>query len=202
MNNKQRDHITDMFTQKPLSFSVLTRKEIVKEVEYTEQREELRKIKYWFFPFLHKHQKIKVEVANTRLEKEEVEEYKDFFLYPITLGKRELLAKLLRKMDIDYEMIEKEPQREIDRLCAEHTDSIAEIVAIVTEKDYKKALDDKHIKGQSNFFKENLQLQDIGTVFTAIYSQADYANFLTSMRLLKIWNLDKETEKRAHRIEQ
>ena len=191
IENQIEQSVTDAITQKPIRFSVGRFKNVQKEVEVIRRK----RLISWL-PFLYKRDKV--------IERQTESEYckEEFEIKPPTIGKFEILTKIVLQLNIDYENLDKMPHEEINRICAERTDLICSMMAVATIDGQKDLTDDNAISERAEFFKWHCKVDDLATCLLAVYSIVDYSNFITSMRLTKIFDLNKPTEARAVRVEQ
>ena len=126
---------------------------------------------------------------------------KDFEMYPPTLGKMEILSKLYLQLDFNEEALAKEPHVEAMHVCGTHVDIICRLMAVSICRTESELLNDRELTAKAQFFKWYCTPDDFANCLLALLTQTDYENFMVSMRLMKMWRLNKPTEKRANRIE-
>lgn len=125
-----------------------------------------------------------------------------FSIYPPTLGKMQIMAKLYLQMDIDEQTFKEEPHKETMRICEDRTDIVCELMAVATFRTENELLDDEKIAERANFFKWNCFPDDFGNCLLIILTQVDYSNFMTSIRLTRMLRQNKPNTEGAHRVEQ
>lgn len=126
------------------------------------------------------------------------EKYK---IEPPTPGKMQILSKLYLQLDIDENALNDEPHLETMRICETKTDVVCEIMAVATLNTKEELLDDSVVKKRAYLFKWGCHPSDIAVCIRAMLVLIDYENFITSIRLTKIFRQNKPTAKRAGRVE-
>ena len=109
-------------------------------------------------------------------------------LYPITLGKSYLIQRLVSNLGINAANVQISPFLEALRLCNDHTDTVARIIAYNTIKDKETLFDEKFVSEIVEHFKETLEKEDMAKLMLYI---------LTSDKVeesIKYLGLDKERE--------
>ena len=183
-------NVSDAVTGKPIRFSV-THKQMQAVNVATIVKEPLHRL----LPFLHKKsEKITVEMK-------EMDTVSDFAIHPPTLGKMQILSKLYLQLGLDENALSDRPHVEAMRVCEENTDIVCQLMAVSVCNKKEDLLDDREISRKAEFFKWNCLPDDFASCILAMLSQIDYINFITSIRLTKMFRQNKPTEKRADRIE-
>ncbi len=187
--SKIRQNVANNATEKPLKFS------ITREVQEVVKVDVITKERYVRWLPIYKTTK----AVEEKLETREVTE--DFYIYHPTIGKFELLTSLVLQINIDYKRLDSNPHEEVNRICAEHTNEITRMMAIMTFKDKDDVMNDDLVSERAEFFKWHCTNNDLATCLLAMFSMMDYENFTISMRLTKILDLNKRIDERADHIE-
>jgi hypothetical protein len=127
----------------------------------------------------------------------------EFLCHPATVGKMMVLSKLYLDLDFNEEDLDRTPIKECMRLVRDKTDVITRMMAVATIPD-KELLNEALISERAEFFKWVAKPNDFGTVLIAILSTLDLRNFSLSMRLTKMFDINKiisDVEPRTDRIE-
>lgn len=93
--------------------------------------------------------------------KEFMVEDKQFFIYPITLGKTYLLAPLYESLEINKELAQTDPTLEMLRTVEEHTDLVCKIIAYHTFDKREDLLNVTKIEKRADFFKTACDISDL-----------------------------------------
>lgn len=108
---------------------------------------------------------------------------KRYYLYPVTLGKSILLSRLMRELDIDAELLAKNPSLEALRVVSAHRDVAILIIAYCTAKDKQEVFDNAIIEKYQSFFSENLSDEEIAQLLLIIYQYDKTASFIRYLGL-------------------
>ncbi|MCM1490413.1 MAG: hypothetical protein NC095_06265 [Muribaculum sp.] len=82
---------------------------------------------------------------------------KRFYLYPVTLGKSILLSRLMRNLEIDTELLAKNPSIETLRVVSVHRDVAILIIAYCTAKDRQEVFDNARTEEYKRLLSKNLK---------------------------------------------
>lgn len=175
-NNFIEQTASDAITQKPLTLKITTK-------EITQCSET------FFYIFKRNVNRVK-DVTKT------------FLIYPPTLGKMQILSKLYLQLGINEEVLKEEPHSEAMRVSESNTDTVCQIMAVATLCTKDELQNEDEITRRTDFFKWNCYPQDFATCLLAILTQIDYANFMTSIRLTKMFRQNKPNNQGAVRVEQ
>lgn len=108
---------------------------------------------------------------------------KRYYLYPVTLGKSILLSRLMRKLDIDAELLAKNPSLEALRVVSAHKDVAILIITYCTAKDRQEVFDSARIEKCQSCFSENLSDEEIAQLLLIIYQYDKTASFIRHLGL-------------------
>lgn len=109
---------------------------------------------------------------------------RQFYLYPITLGKSYLLSRLLDNLSIDKTILQTNPYIEVLRLSCEKK---AESIRIITYHtlEGKKVLDNELVEERINFFTEKLGTEEIAQLLITCLIQENIAEFQKHLKIDK-----------------
>lgn len=88
---------------------------------------------------------------------------KEFYLYPVTLGKKFMLQRLVKEMELDDNVLKTNPMLEILRIAHLKKDLCCLYIAYHTCKS-KKSLFSCKIQDRQQYFQEHLNEEDIATL--------------------------------------
>lgn len=108
---------------------------------------------------------------------------KRFYLYPVTLGKSILLSRLMKSLEIDAELLARNPSLEALRVASAHKDVAVLIIAYCTAKDKQEAFDNARIEKYQSFYSENLSDEEIAQLLLIIYQYDKTASFIRHLGL-------------------
>lgn len=108
---------------------------------------------------------------------------KRYYLYPVTLGKSILLSRLMRELDIDAELLAKNPSLEALRVVSAHRDVAILIIVYCTAKDKQEVFDNAIIEKYQSFFSENLSDEEVAQLLLIIYQYDKTASFIRHLGL-------------------
>lgn len=98
---------------------------------------------------------------------------RQFCFYPQTLGKRMLIARLLKTIGIDTDRMKLNPAMEILRVYHEHPRECCRIVAYSTLKSKDDILDEHKVEEIENYMGHNLEADDVITIMSVALSEPD-----------------------------
>lgn len=111
-----------------------------------------------------------------------------FKIYPVTLGKKYLLSRLVDGLDINNETLNANPCLEILRVCKQKRDCVIRIIVYHTINTKRELFDEDVIDKRMSFFDENLSDEDL-TQLMLIVTFGDNVD-----RFIKHLGIDKENE--------
>lgn len=86
---------------------------------------------------------------------------KRFYMYPATLGKTLLLAKLYNVLDINTKLLNVNPYAEAMRLCETKRDYVCRIIAYNTMQIKEELQDFDKVQERADFFAKELNIEDM-----------------------------------------
>ena len=108
---------------------------------------------------------------------------KRFYLYPVTLGKSILLSRLMRNLEIDTELLAKNPSLETLRVVSVHRDVAILIIAYCTAKDKQEVFDNARTEEYKWLLSRNLTDEEIAQLLLIIYQYDKTASFIKHLGL-------------------
>lgn len=106
-----------------------------------------------------------------------------YYLYPVTLGKSILLSRLIQNLEIDTDLLAKNPSLEALRVVSIHRDVAILIIAYCTAKDKQEVFDGARIDDCKSYFSENLSNEEIAQLLLIIYQYDKTASFIKHLGL-------------------
>lgn len=116
---------------------------------------------------------------------------KQYYLYPITLGKSILLSRLMHCLEIDTALLATNPSIEALRVVSEHKDITIRIIAYVIAKDKKELFDSKKMNKYQSSLSKNLSDSEMAQLLLIIYQYDKTASFF------KFLGLDRDQKEQA-----
>ena len=115
---------------------------------------------------------------------------RQFYLYPVTLGKSYLLSRLMEGLDINKSILEKNPYMETLRLSHTKKDEVIRIITYHTLKG-KSVFDHKKVESTIKHLADNLTEEEIAQIFILLLSNDNISAFQKHLKI------DKEKEAQA-----
>lgn len=113
-----------------------------------------------------------------------------FSIYPPTLGKTYLLARLFTGLGADDKIIAANPYMEALRLCSTKKELVCRILSYYTFNKKTDIFDNDKIICRQEFFAANLDVEELATLFVIILSGDDAELYIKHL------GIDKEREER------
>lgn len=113
-----------------------------------------------------------------------------FFIYPPTLGKTHLLARLFKELNANDKIIAVNPYMESFRLCSEKRDIVCRILSYYTFNQKKDIFNNTKIDSRANLFNDSLDNEELATLFALIFSSDNTDEYI------KYFGIDKEKSER------
>ena len=129
--------------------------------------------------------------------------HEKYQIFPPTLGKLQILAKLFLKLELDFEAIKEDPATELFKCCENKSAILAEIMAVSVLRKKEDLLNPDLIASKRDLFLWNTTPEDFSIIVGAILMQIDLTNFSNSIRLTKLFRLNepKDNKHGANRVE-
>lgn len=116
---------------------------------------------------------------------------RQFYIYPVTLGKSYLLVRLMKELDANSSNIKINPYMEALRLCKTKNDIVCRILAYHTLVKKEELFDNNIVEERCQFFASELNCDDLAQLLIIVLSSGDISAFI------KYLGLDKEKEFQA-----
>ena len=120
---------------------------------------------------------------------------KQFFLYPVTLGKMYLLQRLIDDLGIDYKNLRIDTNLEMLRLAKEKREKVCTILAYHTCETKEQLQSVKTVKERVNLFMKEATDEDLASILIILLSRDKTETFM------KHTGIDKENERLKKVIE-
>lgn len=114
-----------------------------------------------------------------------------FYLYPVSLGKSYLLARLTADLNIDAKLLRSNPFAEALRLTIANTDKICQIIALHTARTQRECSDTKRLAKVAKYFSNNLKLEELAQLFLSTLSDDKLSG------LMKYLGIDADNRRRG-----
>lgn len=133
------------------------------------------------------------DIADVIMEKPDIIKVGNriFTMYPITLGKSLLLGKLYESMNIDNNLLQKDPTLECLRLASEYKETACRVIAYVSMSTKRQIFNVSKVHEKIQYLKTNTTTDDIATLLLYIFSMA------TTEEIQRFYEIDKEKERTA-----
>lgn len=95
---------------------------------------------------------------------------RSFYIYPVTLGKFYLFARLFKELGADSRIIAKNPYIEAIRLCESKRNIVCRILSYYTFNQKKDIFDNCKIDNRAKLFNDNLNVEELSTLLIIILS--------------------------------
>lgn len=111
---------------------------------------------------------------------------RSYFIYPATLGKTYLLARLFKSLDADEKVIATNPYLEAMRLSETKKEIVCRILAYHTFNRKNDILDNTKVEQRTKMLEKNLNTEDLATILVLILSGDNTEEFI------RYFGIDKE----------
>lgn len=108
-------------------------------------------------------------------------------IYPLTLGKSQLISRLLQKMEIDRASIDVSPTLALAKIVAEHKKECLRLIAY-SLLEGKQCLNEEEVALTITSIEKDATAEDIVTLVSVILHKADVKD------ILQYYGIDKELE--------
>lgn len=113
-----------------------------------------------------------------------------FCIYPTTLGKTYLLARLFNSLDANNDVITTNPYLEALRLCQEKKEVVCRILSYYTFTSKEDVFNTSKINARTKLFSDNLNNEELSTLFVLVLSGDN------TEECIKYFGIDKERRER------
>lgn len=121
---------------------------------------------------------------------------RQFYVYPVTLGKTYLLSRLMKELDANDRLIELNPYMEAFRLCEAKRDVVCRILSYHTFNRKEELFDNSLVAKRSEFFAEELGNEDMAKLLMMVLSNGDVSTFINHLAI----NEEKEWLRKVSRV--
>lgn len=116
---------------------------------------------------------------------------RSYFIYPATLGKTYLLARLLKSLEADEKVIATNPYLEALRLSQTKKEIVCRILAYHTFNREDDVFDNAKIEQRAKMFENNLDSEELATIIMLTFSGDNTEEFI------RYFGIDKEREEKS-----
>lgn len=113
-----------------------------------------------------------------------------FFIYPPTLGKTYLLARLFKELNANDKIIAVNPYMESFRLCSGKRDIVCRILSYYTFNRKWDIFNNAKIDSRAKLFNDNLDNEELATLFVLVISSDNTDEYIRYL------GIDKEKSER------
>ena len=113
-----------------------------------------------------------------------------FCIYPTTLGKTYLLARLFKSLDANNDVITTNPYLEALRLCQEKKEVVCRILSYYTFASKEDVFNSLKVDTRAKLFSDNLDNEELSTLFVLILSGDNTEEYV------RYFGIDKERQER------
>lgn len=111
---------------------------------------------------------------------------RNFFIYPATLGKTYLLARLLKSLEANDRVIATDPYLEAIRLSETKKETVCRILAYHSFNSKSDILNNIKVEQRAKIFEKNLDTEELATILVLILSSDNTEEFI------RYFGIDKE----------
>ena len=136
---------------------------------------------------------IDMDIADTIIERPHgfKVNQRQFYLYPVTLGKTYLISRLVECLGINLEIIKANPYMEALRICQEKKESVCRILSYHTINKKEELFDYDFVKERCNFFYKEIDNDSMAQLLVMVLSEGDISAYIKHL------GIDKEKEWQA-----
>lgn len=137
-------------------------------------------------------ERIEMDIADTIIERPVAFNVgnRKFFIYPPTLGKTYLFARLFKELGANDRIIAANPYMEALRLCHEKKEIVCRILSYYTFNRKDDVCDNSKVEYRAKWFESKLDNEELSTLFVLILSGDNTDEYI------KYFGIDKEREER------
>ena len=136
---------------------------------------------------------IDMDIADTIIERPHgfKVNQRQFYLYPVTLGKTYLISRLVECLGINLEIIKANPYMEALRICQEKKESVCRILSYHTINKKEELFDYYFVQERCNFFYKEIDNDSMAQLLVMVLSERDISAYIKHL------GIDKEKEWQA-----
>lgn len=137
-------------------------------------------------------ERMEMDIADTIIERPVAFNVgnRKFFIYPPTLGKTYLFARLFNELGANDRIIAANPYMEALRLCHEKKETVSRILSYYTFNRKEDVCDNSKVESRAKWFESRLDDEELSTLFVLILSGDNTDEYI------KFFGIDKEREER------
>lgn len=136
---------------------------------------------------------IDMDIADTIIERPHgfKVNQRQFYLYPVTLGKTYLISRLVECLGINLEIIKANPYMEALRICQEKKESVCRILSYHTINKKDELFDCNLVQERCDFFRKELDDDSMAQLLVMVLPEGDISAYIKHL------GIDKEKEWQA-----
>lgn len=113
-----------------------------------------------------------------------------FYIYPPTLGKTYLLARLFDKLGVNDKIASTNPYMEALRLCQTKRNVVCRILSYSTFFKRKELFNNRKVNSRAEYFCDNLNVEELSTLFVLILTGDNVESYIS------YFGIDRERNER------
>lgn len=102
---------------------------------------------------------------------------RQFYLYPMTLGKSYLLSRIIESLDVNKDLLSSNPYAEAIRLCSLNKESVVRIIVYNTLNSKHDIFNDELVNERMKFFTDNLDAKELAELLSIVLSSDDIGKY-------------------------
>lgn len=102
---------------------------------------------------------------------------RQFYLYPMTLGKSYLLSRIIESLDVNKNLLSSNPYAEAIRLCSLNKDSVVRIIVYNTLNSKHDIFNDELVNERIKFFADSLDAKELAELLSIVLSSDDIGKY-------------------------
>lgn len=112
-----------------------------------------------------------------------------FYLYPITLGKRYLISRIIETLEVNVDMLTLNPSMEALRVVHTHPKEVCRIIAYTSLRTKEEVFDESKVSKLVSLFGEKMDEEDMVSLLIYILNDIDHRDYF------KILGISKEQDR-------
>lgn len=130
---------------------------------------------------------IDMDIADTIIERPHgfKVNQRQFYLYPVTLGKTYLISRLVECLGINLEIIKANPYMEALRICQEKKESVCRILSYHTINKKEELFDYDFVQERCNFFYKEIDNDSMAQLLVMVLSEGDISAYIKHLGIDK-----------------
>lgn len=121
---------------------------------------------------------------------------RQFYLYPMTLGKSYLLSRIIERLDINSNLLSSNPYAEAIRLCSLDKDNVVRIIVYNTLNSKQEIFNDELVNERIKFFTDNLDVKELAELLSIVLSSDDISKYTKYLGI----DRDRKSLKKVMRV--